>query len=345
MKYQSEIIHEILEQRGHEKSSLHYQSECIETWIEESKGAYPKLTDYESDWLNYISILDDKGGSEEPPIGEFPYIVLSDVTEATVDNVVPLAYKSAILKGCTLVNIHPTKYLIGAAGPSTFYASVEINSSLIKPNTKYFLRLYNTHISVMSAYFKPCVTAKLNLLSNNKCAIFTTKGEFSNTDLSYNKIHFYSSESLTTEDVKNTKILLCEYQDGMENWDIPYFEGMQSVKLPVLTTSNGDGTKTNILTVNEDVTLRSNGNICDELNLLTGQLTQRIDEDGEVLSQEVVKTVDLSIADENGNEINFVPIEGTMHIQTDGEPIKPSVTMEIPVEATTQNLASFIEGE
>lgn len=51
--------------------------------------------------------------------------------------------------------------------------------------------------------------------------------------------------------------------------------------------------KSNILTVNEDVTLRSNGNICDELNLLTGQLTQRIDEDGEVLSQEVVKTVDL----------------------------------------------------
>ena len=24
-----------------------------------------------------------------------------------------------------------------------------------------------------------------------------------------------------------------EYQDGMENWDIPYFEGMQSVKMPV----------------------------------------------------------------------------------------------------------------
>ena len=76
-------------------------------------------------------------------------------------------------------------------------------------------------------------------------------------------------------------------------WKIPYFEGMQSVKMPALTTSNEDGTKTNILTVNEDVTLRSNGDICDELNLLTGQLTQRIGEDGVVLSQEVVKTVDL----------------------------------------------------
>ena len=52
--------------------------------------------------------------------------------------------------------------------------------------------------------------------------------------------------------------------------------------------------KTNILTVNEDVTLRSNGDVYDELNLLTGRLTQRIDENNEVLAQEVVKTVDLS---------------------------------------------------
>ena len=66
-----------------------------------------------------------------------------------------------------------------------------------------------------------------------------------------------------------------------------------SVRMPVLTTSNEDGTKTNILTVNEDVTLRSNGSVYDELDLLTGKLTQRIDEDGSVLTQEVVKTVDL----------------------------------------------------
>ena len=31
--------------------------------------------------------------------------------------------------------------------------------------------------------------------------------------------------------------MLIEYQQGMENWDIPYFEGMQSVKMPVLTTT------------------------------------------------------------------------------------------------------------
>ena len=34
------------------------------------------------------------------------------------------------------------------------------------------------------------------------------------------------------------KPMLIEYQEGMENWDIPYFEGVQSVKMPVLSTSN-----------------------------------------------------------------------------------------------------------
>ena len=69
-----------------------------------------------------------------------------------------------------------------------------------------------------------------------------------------------------------------------------------------------ESNKTNILTVNEDVTLRSNGDVYDELNLLTGRLTQRIDENNEVLVQEVVKTVDLSIVDQDGNkqtELNY----------------------------------------
>ena len=64
------------------------------------------------------------------------------------------------------------------------------------------------------------------------------------------------------------------------------------------------------------------------------------------LATESIKTVDLMITNQDGETLsNIKPIEGTMHIQTDGEPIKPTVSMEIPVEAITQNLASFIEGE
>ena len=82
--------------------------------------------------------------------------------------------------------------------------------------------------------------------------------------------------------------------------------------------------KSNILTVNEDVTLRSNGDICDELNLLTGQLTQRIGEDGVVLSQEAVKTVDLSILDQNENKVSSISsFNDTTHITASSETIPP----------------------
>ncbi len=82
--------------------------------------------------------------------------------------------------------------------------------------------------------------------------------------------------------------------------------------------------KSNILTVNEDVTLRSNGDICDELNLLTGQLTQRIGEDGVVLSQEVIKTVDLSALDQDGNKVSSISsYNDATHITTSSETISP----------------------
>lgn len=42
------------------------------------------------------------------------------------------------------------------------------------------------------------------------------------------------AETGATTTIKGLKIM--EYQEGMENWDIPYFEGMQSVKMPVLNT-------------------------------------------------------------------------------------------------------------
>ena len=184
--------------------------------------------------------------------------------------------------------------------------------------------------------------------------------------------------------------------------------------------------KSNILTVNDDVTLRGIGGVKDELNLKTGELTQRIGEvvlDGSekwngtakdfrvsipnvkgykdlkwgqksvmcqlypsfageetdcyIISEwdgnqirihdvnttleelkaklaknplhvifisnvESVKTLKLTVTDQNGNtESNIRPFEGTMHIMTNGTPIRPTATIEVPVEAITQNLMSF----
>ena len=218
--------------------------------------------------------------------------------------------KSATLKGQTLVNLVPRKIIDHIASSDwDGYCCLVQNSKQsfdqwrtlqdLKPNTKYYISCYVetfedannkdyclNNPSVESIFEDSMI---INGVGRYQW-LSTTKSEL--TDEIF--IVLRSQNAHARGAIKIRDIMIIEYQEGMKNWDIPYFEGIQSVKMPVLTTSNEDGTKTNILTVNEDVTLRSNGDICDELNLITGQLTQRIGEDGVVLSQEVVKTVDLS---------------------------------------------------
>ena len=61
------------------------------------------------------------------------------------------------------------------------------------------------------------------------------------------------------------------------------------------------------------------------------------------LETPTIKTVDLTITNQDGEPCVLKPIEGKMCLSTDGETIKPTFTGEIPIEAITQNLASFIE--
>ena len=69
------------------------------------------------------------------------------------------------------------------------------------------------------------------------------------------------------------------YEDVVESTNISELgeaSKLVSVKMPVLTTSNEGGTKTNILTTPQDLELRKVGDIQDELNLETGELTQEV---------------------------------------------------------------------
>ena len=133
-----------------------------------------------------------------------------------------------------------------------------------------------------------------------------------------------------TSDANKTVDRISIFGNGLttpEFYDIQVEKGVQS--------SSYEPYKSNILTVNEDVTLRSNGNICDELNLLTGQLTQRIDEDGEVLSQEVVKTVDLTMVDQDEQTISKLnSFNGTTHVSTEvaENNIYPTIAIEVATE-------------
>ena len=61
------------------------------------------------------------------------------------------------------------------------------------------------------------------------------------------------------------------------------------------------------------------------------------------LATESVKTVNLTTVNEKGETTHFMPLEGTMHVQSTGEIIPSTFDMSVPVEATMQNLASFID--
>ena len=58
-----------------------------------------------------------------------------------------------------------------------------------------------------------------------------------------------------------------------------------------------------------------------------------------------IKTVDLRCINENNAECDFIPIMDSMQYQTSSNTIPPLVDLTVCVEATTQNLASFVDLE
>ena len=441
LKYESEILYGLMKRDGDDSPSdvLPYESELKEKYLNQVLGAYPKLQDYRAEWLNYNL-------NENLP-ADFPFETVSNVTEASFQNVVPYEYKSANLKGNTLVNLQQkgTWTINGSGSNQNASYSSPLSTSLLKTSTKYFVK-FNKDISTICKqfYFVQSTDVIIPLTSHSTGAygIITTPSKLGSETT---PIHIYPKDetTLTSEQVKDLQVMIIEYVEGMENWDIPYFESMQSVKMPVLTTSNGDGTKTNILTVNEEVELRGIGEVQDELDLLTGELIQRIgvmvldginmnmakdstngdyvrfnlktykgknitvhdmkvkakikcdklpvladgthsrecihtggasdyklmmwlhksnlsslDNNGicQYLQQnpitvqyelktETIKTVELTCTNEQGQNVQFKPIEGTMHVQTSSDSILPLLDMEVPVEAMTQNLNSFASME
>ena len=339
MRYESEVLYDLMKRDGllnPSQDNLPYESELKEKYVDDVKGSYPKLIDYRAEWLNY---------AYENPIGVFPYETLTNVTEATINNVVPYAYKSAILKGNTETIID--KFEQGTINTWN-------GTSFPKPDSTTRIRLKNIIelkqdiiIGVNDKYKVSVQTSDKNVYDWSSQISFTNNGVF-----------IIAVRKKDGSEIVPSDILGADF-----NINIPHFIDMQSVQMPVLTTSNEDGTKTNILTVNEDVELGSVGEVKDELNLLTGQLTQRTEtrayqegdeSNSEVLTdmtntryklpKEVIKTVDLTVVDHNGNQLNTLrPIEGTMNLITDGTPLKPLFSGEIPVEAITQNIASFTD--
>ena len=536
LKYESEILFDLMKRDGDDAPSdvLPYESELKEKYLKQVEGAYPKLMDYRSEWLNYNL------NAHLP--ADFPMETLSNVTRATVENVVPYTYGSASLKGQTLMNLLDRNSMTTEGLDYTFDKGVyTINTSktwskmiftprLVK-NKKYFIML-STSIPDALIFYRSSSNEATRICNAGDCPFIFTNPVDNLTTVS---IEF--PNIVTNGTVSHPMII--EYQEGMENWGIPYFEGMKSVQMPVLTTINGsakiltdtylaqtgellphhnsnkaiedyilippmdvivsnvswlyicfydenknfisdtggndinkfelndttipdnakyfrfhynsenlplirfvNGTdyikatiggepfKSNILTTSEEVELRGIGDVKDELNLITGELTQRIGEvvlngsekwfgteenyrveipnvkgykdikwgqksaisnlypsfEGKetdfyiisewegnqirirdvnttlaelktklaknplhvifLLNEESVKTVGLTVTDQYGNAESIIrPLEGTMHVSTSSQTLPPLLDMSVPVEATTQNLMSFVNIE
>lgn len=193
--------------------------------------------------------------------------------------------KSAILKGNTLVNLLNKLTVNGEVGQTTNWYTTTYTTGTLKSGT-YILLYHVKETSGTTSRNTPGIGLAggtylyhgyedFNTTTGIKKWIFTTDEDSSE----FGYWLTYNTGKVVVED-----FILLEYQEGMENWDITYFEGMQSVKMPVLTISNEDNSKSTSISFEEEVVLRSNGEVYDELDLLTGKLTQRIGEDGEVLS-------------------------------------------------------------
>ena len=542
MRYESEILYDLMKRDGllnPSQDNLPYESELKEKYVNDVVGAYPKLQAYRPEWLNYNKC-------EHIP-ADFPTESQTNQTSGTFEYVIPFGYDVATLKGKTLVNLmiigEKTKNATGS-----YVSMFEFSASFaqeLKPNTKYLyimdiiettlvggdnaIVIGDTDKNQLSAFIDQ-VKFPAKSKGMLKC-VLTTRDSF---DGIFAVLRNQLTGNATSGSITYRQMLI-EYQQGMENWNIPYFEGMQSVKMPVLKATgknlfdgelelgdigsndgiqtqgdfaisknfnviNGgvnvicsiessvqgriyyyDGNKnyisttlianlektpqnakyfklrlnkdflnsnimmvydtsitpyepyqSNILTVNDEVELRGFGKVQDTLDLKTGELTQCITEYtitgdekwegntetncqrfnftradmlendstniywlyvqseklngvmwrdswtttntismkdnkiymhfplGTTLEQAkslmvgskiqyaikpTIKTVDLRCINENNAECDFMPIMDTMHYQTSSNMIPPLVDLTVCVEATTQNLASFVDLE
>ena len=255
MKYESTILKRLIDTYG-VVGNPRYISEIIKEFIVRGKERFPELFTYQADWLAHI----DEFGLNPS------YTVSYTGQSIYAPNTLERPVKRAILKGQTLVNLLNNKYLHCNLPTNE---EVEMNSAVnqydannnrvkaiklnqnLQANKKYILLL-----NVVSLENGKSIGGLTTSTSNEEdyniprfsntglhCNIFETKFEVKEISLYLD----FNETNPTIAKIKQPMII--EYQEGMENWNIPYFEGMQSVKMPVLTTTGKNLLNPNTYTI------------------------------------------------------------------------------------------------
>lgn len=197
-------------------------------------------------------------------IGEFNYLDYEG-QHITANNSIEGHTKSAILKGQTLVNLCPSKVIdyVASSDWDGYHQLVQNSKQSfdqwralqdLKPNTKYYISCYVETFEVVNnegyCLNNPSVESIFgdSMIVNGVGRyqwLSTTKSEL--TDEIFMALR--CQNALARGAIKIRDFMIIEYQEGMENWDIPYFTGMSSVRMPVLQT-----TGKNLFNTNKQIT-------------------------------------------------------------------------------------------
>lgn len=203
---------------------------------------------------------DGQGGNEDVPVNTVHY----EGEAITATNTVNHLVTNALFKGRTMVNLlnfdkldsklvkNGNKLTASAGNSTTAWTGGRVYfAGVIERNKKYIVMwddLEYTHTSenrrkavlqVMSINISTNRDLKLEQSDNttNNYMIFTctdANADLTKVGIQINATTWATGETGNTTTVTGLKVF--EYQDGMENWDIPYIEGMANVKAPTVKT-------------------------------------------------------------------------------------------------------------
>ena len=205
------------------------RSEVLLDKLARGENDFTNVEKIQSRYEFLLAYLIKNGGG----IGNIDYVLYKFQKEdETLYNTKERPVKSAILSGNTLVNL--TKAVYGNGDINVQYRDVaSIKRELLKPSTKYIAYVFNDGEEDVELYWNTSANFHWKTFVCKSKAITysigTSKADFNDNELVFS---VYTSQSLP----QSLRCVILEYVEGMENWDIPYFEGMKSVKMPVLTT-------------------------------------------------------------------------------------------------------------
>ena len=182
-----------------------------------------------------------KAGGFNGGSGDFYYVTYPiNSSVITLYNTVEYPVKSAILKGNTLVNLGGTYNRTDTPTWFTVFATQQE----VEQSNVYYAIINNTGDGLMRLRYKTsdAVIKTVNPMSCEKFIFTATESDY---------LRIKNSDTISNCD---GTFLLLNYQEGMENWDIPYFDGIQSVKMPVLTTTGKNLYSYGDLTINNPIT-------------------------------------------------------------------------------------------